>query len=112
MNDYQFCVNAFRIMYANPTEFRKGFDDWLWDNVGLQRFFNDEALAIAATGRDHYSAYTIVEYMRHHTALKEANSEYKINNNWRSSMARLFTFMYPQHADLFSLRELIGQTIA
>ena len=33
------------------------------------------------------------------------DTEFKINNNYRADMARLFGMRYPQHAGLFAVRE-------
>lgn len=98
--DYQFVLGAYRIILRFPRQFRDGFDNWLWDNVAIQRAFEKEALAVVAAGRTHYSPYTIIEYIRHWTLLSDANSGFKIDQNWGSSMARLFVHKHPQHADL------------
>lgn len=87
-----------------PHRYRRGFDDWLWGNLHIQRAFEHEALMVAALGRKHYAARTIVEYLRHYTLIREANGEFKINGNWVPSMARLFEAMYPQHAGMMKFR--------
>ena len=53
-----------------------------------------------------HSAYTIVEYLRHDTLLRQvqAHSMLKINNNLTASMARLFGCMHPKHKGLFEYR--------
>lgn len=112
MNDRQFIVAAYAIILRFPGQFRKGFDDWLWDNVSVQRAFEAEALAVAATKRTHYSAYTIVEYLRHHTMLRSTNDEFKVNQAWTSSMARLFAHMNPPQSELLKFRNRIGAVVA
>ena len=37
--------------------------------------------------------------------MAEASGEFKINNNYRADVARLFGMRYPQHAGLFAVRE-------
>lgn len=106
MTDQQYLKKALRYVLLNPDEFCEGFDDWLIDNIDIQRKFDVEALRIVATGRTHYSAYTIREYIRHHTALRQKNSDLKLSNNWTPSIARVFAFMNPQHKDLFQFNEL------
>lgn len=104
MTDQQYLDAALRIVVHQPRTFKRGFDDWLIDNVHIQRQFDAEALRAVTAGRRHYSAYTIVEYLRHHTTLRQCGGDFKINNLFRASMARLFAAMYPQHKDLFEYR--------
>jgi hypothetical protein len=104
MTDLQFIRKAYPIIYRFPEQFREGFDDWLWDNVALQREFEREALVVAGKGRLLYSAHTIIEYMRHYTMLADAGGEFKINEAWTSSMARLFAHMNPTHKTLLKFR--------
>lgn len=91
---------------TRPWAFWAKFDDWLIDNLAVQRAFDTQALAVAAQGREHYSAYTIVEYLRHDSFLRQTqtHSMFKINNNLTASMARLFGCMHPQHRGLFEYR--------
>lgn len=106
MTDQQYLNIALRIIVTRPWAFWIKFDDWLIDNLDIQRAFDAQALAVVAQGREHYSAYTIVEYLRHDTFLRQvqAHSMLKINNNLTASMARLFGCMYPQHKGLFEYR--------
>lgn len=109
MNDRQYLNLALRHILLNPDEFEDGFDDWVYDNLHIQRRFDQEALAVAQSGRTHYSAYIIVQYIRHWTALYSTSGELKISNNWTPSIARLFAFMHPQHKDLFDFHELFSK---
>lgn len=108
--EYQYFVAAYRHILLNPSEFHEGFDDWLYDNIDIQRRFDAEALGIVKTGRVHYSAYIIVQYLRHYTNLRTKGGDFKISNNWTPSMARLFGFMHPQHKNLFSYHELFRRS--
>ena len=105
MTDKEYYAKAYQLTLLYPDQFRPGFADWLWDNLSIQRTFDREASAIAASGRSHYSPYTIVEYIRHWTLLHDANSGFKVDQNWGSSMARLFVHMNPQHANLFRTKQ-------
>jgi len=40
--------------------------------------------------RDHYSARTIAEYIRHNFRINNAGREFVINNNWVPAMARAY----------------------
>ena len=106
MTDQRYLNTALGIIVTRPWAFWTKFDDWLLDNLDIQRAFDAQALAVVAQGRDHYSAYTIVEYLRHDTLLRQvqAHSMLKINNNLTASMARLFGCMHPKHKGLFEYR--------
>lgn len=85
--------------------FTKEFMDFLSANVSLYQAFEAQALEIVRLGFKHYSARTIIHYMRHHTALTQrGGGEWKINNNVSPYMARLFSELNPKHADLFEYR--------
>jgi len=107
MTDKEYYAKAYTFIITHPQKFRPGFEDWLWDNIDIQRAFDAEAIAVVLSGRTHYSAYTIAEYLRHHTNLKSRGTQdFKLPNNWRSNMSRMFAFMYPQYKDLFQYNEL------
>ncbi len=95
-----------------PDQFRAGFYTWLSDNWTLYHRFEQQGIAVAMRGRKHYSAYTIVEYLRHETMLRDQDEEFKLNQAWSSSMARLFAHLNPQHADLFEFRVRKGGVVA
>lgn len=99
MTDTEFYKDAYLLTVLHPGQFQPGFADWLWDNVPVQRAFNAEALAVAATGRRRYSTYTIIEYLRHWSVLRGVGAEFKLDQNWGSSMGRLFVHMHPHLAD-------------
>ena len=105
MSDAEFIERALTIIGRFPSQFREGFGGWLQQNVAIQRAFENEALAVIAAGRDHYSAYTIVEYLRHWTFLRDAGFGFKVDQNWGSSMSRLFVHMHPQHLKLFRTKQ-------
>lgn len=63
---------------------------FLTENTSMYREFSAEALKIRAHGITRYSARTIGEFLRHHTAVRGGKSDYKINNNDIPMMARIF----------------------
>lgn len=85
------------------AQFRPEFEAWLAANWLLWRRFEAEALKIARR-RDHWSARTIWEYLRHETGLREADAMFKLNNNAAPDCARLFAMLYPAHEKLFEFR--------
>ena len=89
---------------------RGGFDidAWLAENKHIWDRFYAEANRVWAKGRPHYSARTIIEYMRHETTLREKGEEFKINNTVAPYLARLYVNMHPERAAFFNLREHHG----
>jgi hypothetical protein len=99
--------NSVRQMAARHTDkFKPGFVEWLTANPHVWRAFEREAMQVWARGRRHYSARTIVEVLRHHTIMRERDSEWKLNNNNVPDLARLYLLMRPEHAGLFELRDM------
>jgi hypothetical protein len=114
MTDVQYFAAAYLITLRFPLQFRKDFIDWLHDNLAIQRAFDAEALRVIAIGRSHYSAHTIIEYLRHYTMLHSADArgELKIDERWTSSMTRLFAHMHPTHSGFLSMRQRAGGVVA
>lgn len=88
----------------NASQLSAEFIEWLPDNLHVWEAFQAEALKLVRKGVQHYSSYTIVEFLRHHTAVSEQGGDWKINNNHRPYLPRLFDLAYPQHAGLFEYR--------
>jgi hypothetical protein len=93
-----------QLLEKHKTEFRPGFTNWATQNWVLYLAFEAEALHIARSGRTHYSARTIGEYLRHQTTHREINSPFKLNDHTIPDMARLFALRNPAHASLFAYR--------
>ena len=74
------------------------------ENPEIWSEFEALALELIRHGRKHYSAYAIMELIRHHTIIN-GNDEFKVNNNYRSGYARKFAAKYPHHSRFFELRE-------
>lgn len=85
-------------------KFPVGFGDWLVANLHVYLAFEAEALSVAER-REHYSARTIIEFLRHHTLLAEAGEGWKLDNDMAPGLARLFAAAHPRHASLFEFRE-------
>lgn len=93
-----------RRVATNVSVFREDFGAWLEKNMHLWEIFEMEASAVWIAGRRHYSARTIVEWIRHNMAAREKSGDFKINNNEVPDLARLYVLMWPERADLFELR--------
>jgi len=74
------------------------------ENPEIWSEFEALALELIRHGRKHYSAYAIMEVIRHHTIIN-GSDEFKVNNNYRSGYARKFAAKYPKYRRFFELRE-------
>lgn len=92
---------AVRAIDALPDE----FCDWLCLNFHVWEEFVSEADKVMHAGHKHYSTKTILEVLRHHSAISEVGSGWKLNNNATPYLGRLFALVYPQHSDFFRFRE-------
>jgi hypothetical protein len=93
------------VAQLNAEQFTADFMAYLPDNLHVYAAFEREALRVAERGLKHYSARTIIEVLRHNSALSEAGGAWKLND-WRTPyLARLFALMRPEHASLFEFRE-------
>jgi len=99
-----FALDPRSVMMRNESKFRPDFKAWLSENPHVFAEFERRALQVAAR-RDHYSARTIMEVIRHDTVIGELSGSWKINNNAAPDCARLFALLHPQHAGLFEFRE-------
>lgn len=96
---------AVSAMRAHADRFTDEFIEYLPHNLHVFRAFEREAMKVVARGWKHYSARTIVEVLRHHTALQESRGQGWKLNDWHTPyLARLFALLHPQHADLFEFR--------
>ncbi len=70
--------------------------------------FERLALMLISKGRSHYSADAILHVIRFNRALTTTANDngFKINNDFTSRYARMFTDRHPQHADFFQVRKL------
>jgi len=89
-------------LYA--ADFREDFPVWLHANYPIYAEFERQAMNIA-TRRKFYSARTIVEVMRHNSALSDRDGHFRLNNNRTPDLARLFSITHPERAGFFQLRD-------
>lgn len=97
--------DALDIIDLDPDAFQPAFRPWLIENWHIWERFCREAELIWSMGRPHYSARTIIEVMRHESALRQVEG-YKINNSYVPDSGRLYGRVYPTRADFFECREL------
>lgn len=106
-------VRQAAILRANA--FRCDVYQWLLDsrNVEVWRMFEHEANRVWRNkANKHYSARTIVEYLRHHSAANDGGTDFKINDHHAPVLARLWTFLYPERAGFFELRGIVAGVAA
>ena len=96
---------AVHFVDCRPDLFRKDFKDWLIANWHIWKVFEREANRMAKRGRDHYSARTIIHWIRHETCVAEKDGDFKVNNNYSPDLGRLWVCYHPDRADFFETRE-------
>ena len=76
------------------------------DGAEMREAFEREANRVWESGRRHYSARTIGEYLRHESALRqeEPDEDFKLNNNIFPSLARIYMAMHPERFGFFERR--------
>lgn len=101
-------VDLHDLVRARPELFRSGFAAWLADNLHVWRAFEREADRIWSRGRRHWSARTILEYLRHQTAITDTDQVFRLNNNSQGDLARLYILSHPDRAGFFETRVQAG----
>jgi hypothetical protein len=91
---------------ARGDVFRPGFAAWLADNRHVWHRFEAEAHKVRARGRKHYSARTIVEVLRHESALADSGEPWKLNDHNTPDLARLYLLAHPDASGFFETRLL------
>ena len=98
--------SALYVVTSSEWMYRDGFALWLSQNFPIWERFEREASKVWDSGRRHYSARTIGEFIRHETALVSANDgDFKVNNNRFPDLARLYLAMHSERGDFFDLRD-------
>jgi hypothetical protein len=95
----------FRLIAENREQFSDEFVEWFPKNTHVWKAFVQETQAIIAVGFKSYSARTIIHVLRHHSAIEEAGTAWKISNNSSPYMARLFALAYPHQANIFHYKQ-------
>jgi hypothetical protein len=96
-------VGVRELLQANAHQFRRGFPAWLEENGHVWRRFAQVADEVRRR-RAHYSARTIVEVLRHESALSDTGDPWKLNNNHAPDLARLYLLTHPDAVDFFETR--------
>lgn len=83
-----------------------GPDDqtYLIKNMQIVNGFFREAHKVRDASRQHYSARTIIEYLRHYSTLEDSGTLFKINDHLVPKLARASMELFPFLNNLFELR--------
>ncbi len=90
----------------------EGFHQWFKseDAQRIWRAFESRALRMARTGRERYSARTIIETIRWHSDLRDGGAAFKISNNWVPGLAREWMNRHgKQYPNFFLLHDSLGR---
>lgn len=84
----------------------QNFKNWHHANKQVYRTFLKQAREVFATGRDHYSGYTIFTAIRFMIDLKTTGGEFKINNGHIPMYIRSLMDKHPEFRGFFTLRPI------
>jgi hypothetical protein len=74
------------------------------ENLGLVDAVVREVCRVRRFGRGHYSMRTILEILRHHTAVKTGVDDFKVNNNCQRDLTTHVVLMFPELDGFFHTR--------
>jgi hypothetical protein len=99
-----FTARALRAAGQHGERFTPEFLAYLPENLHVYDAFEREAMRVVRRGFEHYSARTIIEVLRHNSALAERSGRWKLNDWHTPYLARLFALLNPAYAQLFEFR--------
>ena len=84
----------------------EGFFYWIRKKESQRIYaeFVRRALQMKRSGREIYSAKTIIEIIRWHTDLRDKDVTFKLSNNWTSGLARLAMAEYEELDGFFRIQ--------
>ena len=97
-------VRLLELVRQNEALFHAKFPQWLDENFDLWARFEHQCHLIRRRGFEHYSARTVVHFLRHETALQQKGGPLKINNNVSPDLARLYVLLHPSAYAFFEFR--------
>lgn len=99
-----FAKRPLQVANQHADRFTLEFLTYLPENLHVYEAFERETMRVVRRGFEHYSARTIIEVLRHNSALAERTGPWKLNDWHTPYLARLFALMNPAHAELFEFR--------
>lgn len=94
------------IFSGYPRRVRERFERFNDSNPHVFQHFIELAQRMRGTGREHYSARTLVEVMRWDEDLRTTSSSFKINGDFVPLMARWLVHLEPAFQGFFELRQV------
>jgi hypothetical protein len=82
------------------------YNEWLRENPRIIDLFLKYARDVKASGLNHYGIGAITERVRWHLRVETKGDDFKINNNWRSRLARELVRRDPSLSGMFEFRTL------
>lgn len=92
------------VALQHAEQFTPAFLAYLPEHLHVYEAFERETMRVVRRGHDHYSARTIIEVLRHNSALAERAGPWKLNDWHTPYLARLFALLNPAFASLFDFR--------
>ena len=90
----------------NGISIKEGFQKFHSENPHIFASFEKQALDAISRGRKKISAKLIINWIRWNEYLVTNDVNFKINDAYQASYARLFVTKYPNHIDVFNFRAL------
>jgi hypothetical protein len=89
-----------------PVSVLRRFNEWHGANPHVYQQFKTLAFQMLKTGRQRYSARTIIEVMRWHYDLETTGDVFELNDNFTPIYVRLLIHHHPEFTNFFELREV------
>lgn len=103
-------LDIFTQQETRADQMFRAFKDFHRENPVVWEFFEKFALAVAESGREHYSARAIFHRIRWHMDFEVlGDAVVKIGNNHSPFYARMFHLSHPKHDGLFRNRKQTSQ---
>jgi hypothetical protein len=99
-------AQALETVKKNDGMFRKEFYSWLETNWHIWERFEIEAEHVWNRGREHYSARTLIEFIRHETFIRESKTNFKVNNSYVPDIGRLYGLIHADRRGFFECRDM------
>jgi hypothetical protein len=87
-----------------PSNILARFKAWHHRNPHIYEQFKALAYKMRATGRERYSARTIIEVMRWHYDLRTKGDVFEVNDNFTPIYVRMLIHDHPEFTGFFELR--------
>lgn len=75
----------------------------------IWKYFEQFSLQALAHGKRRISHWLIINRIRWEVYIVTTGKDFKISNDYIAFYARLWIKTYPQHADLFKIKRMIGE---